>query len=425
MADTRASRPAHPDDRGAGVVIVGASVAGVRTAQALRAEGYAGTITMLDAESAEPYDKPPLSKNLLTGAASADDVRLFGEGEAHELEIDLRLGVRAVSLDLGARTVVCESGERFPFSQLVIASGARARRPAWASLTGVFTLRSMADAAAIRERLVPGSTVAIVGAGFIGAELASAAQAAGVQATLIDPLATPLARILGSEVGALLADWHRSKVATEFGVGVTDVSPEAGSLRVTLSDGRRLNADTVLVGIGVELNVEWLLDSPIHLDGGVLCDASGRALDAWGDPVPDVFAVGDVSRWFAPGRGAHVRVEHWTNAVEQSQVVARAVVDPGGAAAHHPSFAVWSDQFGSKIQMSGYTQAEDVVVVIDGERWVALYADGGSLVGVVTVNWPRLQMLARRTIASGGTRDVMVEQAQALREHAAAARPGG
>lgn len=388
------------------VLIVGASVAGVRTAQALRAEGFAGRITLLDAEPHEPYDKPPLSKGLLTGPPRAD-IGLFTVGEAQASDIELRLGERATTADLERCTVGTAAGDTIEYTHLVVATGARARRPPWADLPGVHTLRTLDDATAIRRQLTPGARVVIVGAGFIGAELASAAVAAGTQVTLVDPQPSPMSRLLSPSVGTIFTEWHRGHVLTEFGVGVAGVAHSEGALAVALTDGRHLKADLVLVGIGVELNLEWLEGSRACLDGGVRCDSAGRMLDVGGTIIRDHFAVGDVSRWFDPRRGEHVRIEHWTNAVEQALVVGRVIVDPDTVTAHVPSAAVWSDQFDWKVQMAGDTRSDDVVIVREEGRFAALYAHDGALVGILTVNWPRMQVQGRRAIAAGLTRDAL------------------
>jgi phthalate 3,4-dioxygenase ferredoxin reductase subunit len=260
-----------------GVVIVGASVGGVRAARALRAEGYRGPVTLVGEEPGPPCDRPPLSKQVLSGAWAAERAVLLTAEAAAADDIGLRLGVPATALAVDSRQVLLADGGRLPYDDLVIATGASPRPSPWQPESGVYQLRTLADCLALRERFAAGGPVVLIGAGFIGAETAAAARAAGCAVTLVDPVPVPLERAAGPLVGALLAGLHRQHGAvTRFGAGVRAVSGRAGQLTVTLLDGSSLPAATVVVGIGAVPNDQWLARSGLVIDNGVGCDARPR-----------------------------------------------------------------------------------------------------------------------------------------------------
>ncbi|MGW4485093.1 NAD(P)/FAD-dependent oxidoreductase [Amycolatopsis sp. NPDC004368] len=384
------------------VVIVGASVGGVRTAQALRAQGHDGRIVLIGAEPHLPYDKPPLSKQFLAGAWEHDRLALLTSAEAAEQRIELRLGVAATGLDPAARTVELADGGAVGYDTLVIATGAGARPSPWAA-SGVHVLRTLADGTGLRAALAEPGPLVVVGGGFIGAEVAATAHAAGRAVTIVDPLPAPIARVLGDEVGRLVGDVHRRHgVETRFGTGVRAVSGRVGALEVTLTDGTVLPAGTVVVGIGAVPAVEWLAGSGLELDNGLVCDEFCRATGH-----PEIFGVGDVARWFHAGHGEHVRVEHWTNAVEQAACVAHNITHPGAPVEYRPTEYAWSDQYDWKIQIAGRPDRASGFELVgdpaaDPPRFAALYrADDGRLSAVVTVNWPRLLVAARRLVTAG------------------------
>ncbi|MET7997023.1 FAD-dependent oxidoreductase [Amycolatopsis sp. NPDC005232] len=385
------------------VVIVGASVGGVRTAQALRAQGHDGRIVLVGAEPHLPYDKPPLSKQFLAGAWEHDRLALLTEEEAAADGIELRLGVAATGVDPVARTVNLADGTDLGYDTLVIATGATARPSPWAAESGVHVLRTLTDGTGLRAVLAEPGPLVVVGGGFIGAEVAATAHAAGREVTVVDPLPAPIARVLGDEVGRLVGDVHRRHgVETRFGTGVRAVSGRVGALEITLTDGTVLPAGTVVVGIGAVPAVEWLADSGLELDNGLVCDEFCRATGH-----PEIFGVGDVARWFHAGHGEHVRVEHWTNAVEQAACVAHNVVHPEDPVQYRPTEYAWSDQYDWKIQIAGrpnratgFELAGDPTT--DPPRFAALYRDEtGRLSAAVTVNWPKLLVAARRLITAG------------------------
>ena len=323
------------------VVIVGSSVGGVRTAQALRTEGYPGHIIVVGEELELPYDRPPLSKQVLSGAWPAASACLLTPEDAAVAQIELRLGIAARALDPQGRLVQLADGELLPYDDLVVATGASARPSPWQADSGIYQLRTLADCRALNERFADGAAVVLIGAGFIGAETAAAARSAGCDVTLVDPLRVPMERVTGPMVGSLLADVHRRHgVRTRFGVGVQAISGRAGDLRVTLSDRSVLRAGTVVVGIGAIPNDQWLQGSGLAVEDGVMCDAHLAAAGA-----AHVFVVGDVARWPHPELDAPFRAEHWTNAVDQARCAARNIVCPGARETYQPSDYVWSDQY--------------------------------------------------------------------------------
>jgi phthalate 3,4-dioxygenase ferredoxin reductase subunit len=395
----------------AATVIVGSSVGGVRTAQALRAGGYTGDVVLVGAESHLPYDKPPLSKALLAGAVGPDAVGLLTEQAAADAGIRLVLGRAATRLDPVGRHVELVDGELLSYDDVVIATGTRARPSPWGSPDGVHVLRTLDDAIALRADLMGGGPLVIIGAGFIGAEVAATAHGMGIEnITVIDSAPMPMSGVLNLPIAALFGRLHEQRgVATRFGVGVDGIGPAQDGathrLTVRLTDGSALPAAAVVVGIGAVPNDDWLESSGLQIDDGVVCDRYSRAVDA-----PGVHAVGDVARWFHTRYGSLVRVEHWTNAVEQAACVAHNIIDPDHPRAYAPVEYVWSDQYDWKVQLAGRTGRDlDHVTVGSpdpGRSFAALYADpDGRLAGVMTVNWPRALLTCRRALANGATLD--------------------
>lgn len=380
-------------------VIVGSSVGGVRTAQSLRSEGYDGEIVLVGEEPELPYDKPPLSKAMLNGTATADSVRLLTREEADRSGIRLVLGHRANRLDVAARTVELDGHPPLTYDTLVVATGAHARPSPWGDAPGIHVVRTLRDAQQLREDLLSGGPVVVVGGGFIGAEVASSARLMQLDVTMVDPLPVPMSRVLNPEIGGWFVDLHeRHGVRSIFGVGVESVTGERGSFTVTLTDGTQLPAAVVVVGIGAEPNDGWLRSSGLVIDNGLVCDEYCRAVD-----VPDVFGVGDVARWYHPGHGTEMRVEHWTNAVDQAVCVAHNIVHPNDLRSYAPVEYVWSDQHDWKIQVVGRTGGiTDHVLVGDptgDNRFAALYTrDGTTMVGAAVVNWPRALIACRKAL---------------------------
>jgi NADPH-dependent 2,4-dienoyl-CoA reductase/sulfur reductase-like enzyme len=381
------------------VVVVGSSVAGIRAAQALRADGYDGELVVVGAESAAPYDKPPLSKQLLTGETTTADIGLLrADGE-----FDLRLGVAAASLDPASKKVVLADGQPIAYDALIIATGVRARMLPGADETLVSPLRELKDAVALRARLASGAPVVIIGGGFIGAEVAAAAAVAGCQVTIVEALPAPFARVLGPDAGALVSELHAAhgvRVLTNVTVAGVEKLPGDGAL-VRLADGRTLEAGTVVAGVGCVPNTEWLGDSGLPLADGVHTDEHCAVRGA-----ADVYAIGDVARWHDRAGGITRRDEHWTNAVEQANLVAHQILRPDDPRHYASVPYFWSDQYGVKIQLVGRVALDDAVQVLRcatpaGDRNVALYSRDGRLTAAVTFGWPRGSVTARQALQRG------------------------
>jgi NADPH-dependent 2,4-dienoyl-CoA reductase/sulfur reductase-like enzyme len=388
------------------VLVVGASVAGIRTAQALRTEGWRGRVIVVGDESHLPYDRPPLSKQMLTVRGEVRPTPLITEREAAASAIELVLGVRAVRLDLTMKRVVLADGRELSYDQLVIATGASARPSPWGQLPRLHVLRGLDDCMRLRralhdeDREVDGHVV-VVGAGFIGSEVAAAARALNLRVSIVDPLPAPLSRVLGPDVGGEFTRLHhRHEVETHFGSGVASITRSADRLRVLLDDGTALSATVVVVGIGATPNVEWLAGSGLTLGDGVLCDVEGRAVGG-----SDVSAVGDVACWMDPDTGIPRRVEHWTRAVEHANHVGRRLCGAIVQNVERSVEYVWSDLHDWKTHIIGRPMdgsRVETVGTFDGAETTAtvLFADEhGVLVGSLAVNWPRAMLLVRRAIA--------------------------
>ncbi len=395
------------------IVVVGGSLAGLRGAEALRRHGYAGRLVFVGEESQRPYDRPPLSKELLRGDREPEQVALAKAEAFDGLDLDLRLGARAVELDLDARTVVLDDGEQLGFDGCLIATGAAPRNlPETPPLEGIYTLRSLDDALALRAELERGPRVAVVGAGFIGAEVAATCRARGLDVALIETLPVPLAQAIGIELGAVcLASHVDHGVDLRCGVGVATFQGGTRVERVVLGDGSTIDADVVVVGVGVEPCTGWLESSGLALDDGVVCDAACAA------SAPGVVAAGDVARWENPVYGRSMRLEHWTNAVEQSEAAAKTLLAGPGAAEPFASVPfVWSDQHDMKIQIAGDPSPDDEMCIAHGSlserRFVTLYGREGRLVGAVAFNRVRQLMAYRRMMREGATWDDAIQKAQ-------------
>jgi NADPH-dependent 2,4-dienoyl-CoA reductase/sulfur reductase-like enzyme len=382
------------------VVIVGASVAGVRTAEALRRRGFGGRVTLIGAEPHPPYDRPPLSKAFLTGHAAEDDLALLDGERLDRLELDLRLGQRAVAVDVSARQVRLASGEPVPFGALVIATGSRPRRlPPLDGWPGVHVLRTLDDALAIRAALAAGARVAVVGGGFIGAEVAWSARARGLDAAIIDPVPALMTRGLGPALGTVLAARHADHgVKLRLGRSVARAEGAGRVERLVLDDGTSLEADLVVVGIGVDPAVAWLGSSGLPVDGGGLrCDAWLRACG-----TDSVYAVGDVARWPSSRYGS-VRLEHWTNAGDSALAVAAALT--GTPPPFDPLPYVWSDQLGARLQVFGQVRLGDELVYVEGgpeqAEFVAASGGDGRLQAVVALGARRAALRWERLLRSG------------------------
>ena len=388
------------------VIIVGASLAGIRAAETLRREGFDGTITLIGDEPHAPYDRPPLSKQVLAGTMEPERTQLLTPDALAALELDLRLGRRAVGLDLASRTLTLDGGEQHAFDGLLIATGASARTiPGTEAIPGVHTLRTLDDALALRKDFdASPQRVVVVGAGFIGAEVAATARGRGLEVTMIEALPVPLGRVLGDEMGRVCGEVHRDHgVDLRLGVGVSAIEGSGRVERVVLSDGSVVEADVVVVGIGVVPNTAWLEGSGLTIDNGVVCDATTLA-------APGVTAAGDVARWPNERFGETARIEHWDHAIEMAMHAARRLLVPDEAAVPFtPVPYFWSDQYDRKIQLAGRCRPDDEVRVVHGSteerRFVAIYGREGRLTAVLGMNRPRHVMQYRQLIADGASWD--------------------
>lgn len=385
------------------IVVVGASLAGLRAVEALRRRGFDGPLTWIGAESELPYDRPPLSKQILRGEWGPDRAALKANYEA--LGADLRLGTRAVALDLHARAVQLEDGTRAPYDGLVIATGAKPRTiRGTEGLDGVHTLRTLRDALAIKSELERGPRVAVVGAGFIGLEVAASCRTLGLDVTVIEALDAPLAPAIGRTMGNAVANLHRDRgVRLRTGVTVEGFEGDRAVSGVTLSDGSTEPADLVVVGVGVTPETAWLQTSGLLLDDGVLCNERCAA------SAPGVVACGDVARYESTVLGEIVRIEHWSNAVEQAAAAAARLLDGESAPLFSSVPYFWSDQYDAKIQFAGRVKPGDELRVVEGSvaerNLIAFYGRAGRLTGVLTVNKPAALIRGRRAIADGATLD--------------------
>lgn len=393
------------------IVIAGGSLAGLRAAQALREEGFDGKLTIVSDETVLPYDRPPLSKQVLMGSWAPAQATLEDEGTLADVA-EWRLGTKAVGLDLERQTLQLSDGERLPFDRALIATGASPLNlPGTPPLAGIHTLRTMDDCLTIRAAFESGARVAVIGAGFIGCEVAAAARAHNLDVSLLEALDAPLERAIGFDAGMAAARLHTGRgVDVRCGVRVNGFEGSGRVEAVRLGDGTLVPADVVIVGVGVRPNTGWLEGSGLALGNGVVCDQFCRTSH------PAVYAAGDVARWYNPRFETEMRVEHWTNAVEQGMAAAHNML---AAESRQEAFApvpyVWSDQYDLSIRFAGYTQDADEARVVRGSfdagEFLVLYRRGARLGGVLAFGMGKLMTQHQRLIA----RDATWEEALAFR----------
>jgi len=394
------------------IAVVGASLAGLRAVEFIRRAKFEGELVLIGDEEHLPYDRPPLSKEVLRGEWEQDRLALRRKSY-DELNLELMPGRRAVSLDTDAREVGLEGGDVVPFDGLVIATGGRVRElPNQPPLDGIHTLRTLDDSLAIRAALASKPKVAVIGAGFIGAEVAASARQLGLEVTMIEALETPLAQSLGPRLGGVLQEVHeRRGVRVHCGRRVEGFGGTDRVESVLLDDGTKVDCDLVVVGIGVSPSASWLAGSGVELEDGVRCD------ETLASSVPGIVAAGDVASWYNPLFEERMRVEHWTNAVEQARhAVSTLLAAPGEAKSFESVPMFWSDQFDIKIQGVGRPKPTDELVLAGGvpesEKFIALYRRAGRLVGAVTFNQPPKLIQLRMLIGKRGGLDEALKIAE-------------
>lgn len=405
------------------VAVIGASLAGVRACGGLRANGFGGTITLVGAETHSPYDRPPLSKKVLAGEWEPDRIALFRPTDVETMRLDLRLGSPAAALSLDHRAVTLADGSILPFDGLIIATGAATRKLADQPVDdSVFELRTLDDSLALRARLgVGGQRVTIIGAGFIGLEVAATARQLGNEVLVLEGLPAPLIRGLGAEMGRAVTTLHDDNgVPIRCGVSVRGIVRDDDGLTVHIGDGRgnteALASDVVVVGIGVSPATGWLEGSGLDLRDGIVCDSTLNA------GPPGVYAAGDVARWPNPQfADEEMRVEHWTNASEQGLHAAKNLLAVANDDAPTPYSAVpffWSEQYGVRIQFVGRAAGDDDVRIVRGSiesrSFLALYGKHGVLRGALGMAMPKPLMQSRTFLLDGLTFDEAIEAAASL-----------
>lgn len=381
------------------IAVVGTSVAGARAARSLRDAGFEGRLVLVGDDAHRPYDRPPLSKDFLAGTVDAPDIALLDDEDEADLALELHLGVRVERLDPATARLSCSDGREIETDGVVIATGARPRRlPGSEGVGGVHVLRTLDDAVTLRTALRDGSPrVVVVGAGFIGAEVASTCRGLGLEVTVLDGAALPLGPLLGERIARCCVDLHTdhgTEVRRGTAVARLHTGPGSRVTGVELDDGSVLPADVVVTGIGVVPNTEWLDGAGLTVANGV-CTDEGMVSD-----LPNVVAVGDVAR-YTSGGGAH-RHEHWTSAGEQAGVAAANLLAGRTTATFRPSGYFWSDQYGRTLQLAGHPGPGDRVEVVDGDvgsrAFAARYTDAsGATTAVFGMGSPKAFGRLRRT----------------------------
>ncbi|UGS38958.1 NAD(P)/FAD-dependent oxidoreductase [Capillimicrobium parvum] len=377
-----------------GIVVAGGGLAAQRACETLRRAGHDGPIRVVCGEQHAPYDRPPLSKEFLAGELGPDELRYRPDDWYREQEVDLLLGERAARLDAHARRLALDGGAVLRYDRLLIATGSEPRRlPGVAGRDNVHELRTLADAQGLREAIAAGRRLAVVGAGFIGQEVAAGATRAGARVTIVEAAAAPLAAILGEELGGWFARLHREEgVEVLLSARIARLHGGRGVEAIELEDGRRIDCDAVVVGIGTQPATGWLAGSGLD-PAGVLVDGAGRTV------APGVFAAGDASRPFDARLGVHLRTEHWEAAARQGAAAARAMLGLPVAASPAPSF--WSDQHGVRIQYVGHAHGADGIE-IDGDPgardFTATFTASGRPVAALLVGRPHALPALRRRL---------------------------
>lgn len=401
-------RSARPDE---GVVVVGASLAGAHIALELRRLGYEGPLTLVGAEAHLPYERPELSKGYLAGSVGVDALLVAPAATYAEAGIELRLGIRASGVDIDSHRVQLADGETLAYDTLVVATGSANVRPpiVGMELPGVFQLRSLDDAQALAAAATPGARAVVVGAGLVGCEVAATLSSLGLTVTAIDALPGPLWAVLGADLSAVVLGWHEQHgVAFVGGAGVTAIEGADRAERVRLANGRVLDADVVVVGVGARPALDWLADAPLDLAaGGLAVDANLRT------SVADVFAAGDVAAVWDAAAGEHRRTEHYMSAMEQGQRAAGIIVGAAPPASQPEWF--WSHQYGHYLQYAGRHEPTDELV-LRPSPFAAFFLRDEVVRAVATVDNGRDLRRALRLLGRTVDRALLVDPAVDLRK---------
>jgi 3-phenylpropionate/trans-cinnamate dioxygenase ferredoxin reductase component len=366
--------------------IVGASLAGVKAAETLRAEGFEGRLVMIGSETEHPYERPPLSKGYLTGEAQRQSLYVHPPQWYDEHNVDLRLGVTVTGIDLSAHQVVLGDGSRVGYTKLLLTTGSSPRRLTvpGAELDGLLSLRTVGDSDRIRAAFQDAARVTIIGAGWIGLEAAAAAITAGADVTVLEAAELPLLRVMGPKVAEVFASLHREHgVDLRTGVQVAEMTGSGHASGVRLGDGSEVTADVIVAGIGITPNTELAAAAGLEVDDGIRVDASLRSSD------PDIYAAGDVASAFHPRLGRHLRVDHWSNALNQPQTAARAMLGQDVAYDRVPYF--YTDQYDLGMEYCGHVEPDgyDQVIFrgdVPGREFIAFWMAGERVVGGMNVN---------------------------------------
>lgn len=378
------------------VVVVGASLAAVHAVEALREYGYAGEIALVGSEDVLPYDRPPLSKEALREGVEPAKLLLREPDWYDRHGVSLHLGRPAMGLDTRHREVVVDGGGRIPYDGVVVATGSRARTVSCGAPgadRSVRSLRSLADAMALREEMLEARSLVVIGGGFIGLEVAATAREMGLEVTVVELAPVPLSRVLGDEVGHWFRHYHAAHgVDVRCGVAVDEIEHSPGNSKVRLRDGTVLSADLVVAGVGAEPTIAWLAGSGLELGDGVRCDEALRTT------VPGVVAAGDVVSWYNPLFDETMRVEQWNNAVTQGRHAAGSLLGGRDSYAVVPYF--WSDQFEAKMRFVGRSNAASDVRIVESSdrRLIAIFGRDDKIRGAICVNAPRQLALYRKAI---------------------------
>ena len=374
-----------PSFEESGTVIVGASLAGLTCAQSLRAEGYTKKITLIGAEKHFPYNRPPLSKQVLSGKWQAAQTNIDSAEKFTELKLDFLIDYEAIELNVGLQEITTNK-HTLKYEELIIATGASVRRlPGTEGMSRVHVLRTIDDALGLRDALVGIKSAVVVGAGVLGSEVISALSEYGIHATVIDRMEAPQLPLTGGHFASRVNElFLEHGVATKYGVEIVSVSENESGITFDLSDGLKVSGEIAVVAIGCIPNVDWLANSGLDISNGVLCDSNGLA-------EPHIYAVGDVARWHNPVTGKSLRLENQTSAIEQGLAVGKFIATGQPSAPTHPFF--WSEIFGNKILMLGSLDAQIPLTIVHGSpsdnRFVAATIVNGVTTGIVGWNMPK------------------------------------